>query len=99
MFSVPVVERATECAAAAFMKCSPTVPFVPTWYGDHSEDGFQMISGLSPNSGGSTSRPMTVQSSLASGCGRMTGYSEIFQDAIWLVRTANQVGPSSSLAG
>lgn len=41
-----------------------------------------LIAVLVVNSGGSTSRPMTVQSSLASGCGRMTGYSEIFQDAI-----------------
>jgi hypothetical protein len=40
MLSSAVAERPIESAAAAFMKCSPTVPSALTWYGVHSEDGF-----------------------------------------------------------
>ncbi len=42
--SSAAAEHLTESAAAAFMKCSPTAPSALTWFGEHSEDGFQRVS-------------------------------------------------------
>jgi hypothetical protein len=43
LLSFALAECLTESVAAAFMKCSPTVPSALIWYGEHSGDGFQMI--------------------------------------------------------